>query len=217
MLVISQIYLKGKTGSVCLAVALAEAFRGLVHRHWKVLVIILTAILALALGFYAIWSYINPLLMPHSVVALSGPLQLRLELDKTWFRRGEIVVVRISLQNMGDKNITLSFLCYAEQSLGRYGFLVKDVDDTIVHREGTRDCFMAVKNQYLPAGNKTEHVFQWDQTGNKLPSDEAWVDPPVPFGNYEIAALTLPYEVLETGTWNSRLETPPITITIFCL
>lgn len=193
---------------------MAEAFRGLLHRHWKVLVIVLTAILALALGSYAIWNYINPLLMPHSV-ALSWPVELRLELDKTWFRRGEIVVVRVSLQNMGDKNITLSFLCYAEYSLGRYGFLVKDVDDTIVHREGTGDCFMAVKNQHLPAGNKTEHVFQWTQIGNRLPSDGAWVDPTLPFGNYEIAAVTLPYEVLETGTWNGRLETPPITITLF--
>lgn len=190
-------------------------FRSMLLRRWKALSIVLTVMLLLTLGFYALWNYINPVSAPNSV-ALSWPVKLSLELEKTEFRQDEIIVVRVWLQNMGDQNITLRFNCYVDYAFGIFGFLVKDENGTIVHKEGVPlSCVMSAKSVPLQAGNKTECTFQWTQRGSLLPANRTTgISPPVPLGTYRITAATLPFDVANISIFWLKLVTPPITIDI---
>lgn len=190
---------------------MVRTLRGLFLRHWKVFSLVSIVFLTSVSGAYAYWRLnAQSSSTPYST-AVSPPLELRLELDKTQFQLGETVMVHISLTNIEDKDITVNIAC-----LGRYGFLVKDENDTIIHRGGALEgCATSVENLPLPAGSKIERRDEWPQIRNKLPWDPVTQKPTLaPPSTYKITARTLPFSILGTDISSHGLETPPLTITI---
>jgi hypothetical protein len=188
-------------------------------RYWKILSLASITILALISGAYAYWRVnTQPSSAPYSI-AVFPPLELRLELDKTEFQQGEVVVVRVSLTNIGDKNITLSF-----PSWGDIGFHVKDNNGELVDMGGPISpgfLIASVRNLPLPAGSKIERVLNWTQQRTWIDDPSLWSPgeeyPQVPPGTYKIVARTLTFSIYDSNGFvahSDELETPQIRITI---
>ena len=178
-------------------------------RHWKVLGLATVVFVALASSVYAYWR-INASATPY-VTAISQPLELRMELDKTEFQRNETIIVHLFLKNIGSETITIAFV-YANDDVG---FIVKDENDTEVYVHpitfltGSRHVVLE------PGGHISGEWWnptEWNQKGNHPGKYDSVLVPP---GTYKIVGRTGKFTIEgKTPPPNLRIETPPMTITI---
>jgi len=146
--------------------------------------------------------------VPVRSVVTIPPLELTLELTKTEFEQGEPINGTLSLKNVGNESITITF-----GSLGsRFYFDVLDENGTHVY---TSELICPAAIEHLPL-NPNEQITRtdtWGQIRNIWPT-EYYLEQ-VPKGTYTIIGKSERYSLeYPTDSLNDGLETAPITITI---
>lgn len=145
--------------------------------------------------------------VPVRSVVTSSPLELTLELSKTEFEQGEPINGTLSLRNIGNESITVTF----GQLGGRFYFDVFDANGTHVY---TSALVCPAAEEHLPL-NPNEQITRtdtWNQNYNIWPT-EYYLEQ-VPKGTYTIIGKSLRYSLYPTDSLHDGIETPPITITI---
>lgn len=198
---------------------MVRTLRGLFLRHWKVLGLVLIASLTSVSGAYAYWRLnAQPSSTPYST-AVSPPLELRLELDKTEFQLGETVVMRLFLKNIGDQTLTID-LAHRDRPPAWGRFIVKHANDTRFFNWPEMDFPMADRFSIDP-GEQVNRTFEWDQLGYGFDSNGRIIElrKPASPGTYKIIGRTEDgvsgrgIAVIEVQR-TIKMETPPIVITI---
>jgi len=179
---------------------MVRALVGLFSRHWKIVGLVLLSVLALASAVYAYWRINTQTTLTPSTesyaVALSPPLELRIELDKTEFQLGETVNIRLFLKNISNQTTTVVFP-YVD---GKLGFNVKDSSDEVIYIRNP-GVYPMFANVTLAPGGQISETLDWSQV--KETPERQPVDP----GAYKIIGRAGRY-------WSPLLETQPIIIVI---
>jgi len=184
--------------------------------------IIMAAILAVVLALTG--AYILLSLPPHKgsrVSIVSGPIEFSLQLEKKLFIRGENISISISLKNISNQTVTISWHGYGATDAGalRDGYVVSSVfpagtpkilvlDLLISDENGTVIAELinrvqpSVVSLTLAAGETVTQTFIWYTS----------VDP-IPRGLYYLKATTSRMYVNEWPSFK-QLETSSITIEI---
>lgn len=194
---------------------MAGTFDARVLRHWKVLGLVLIAVLALASGVYAYWRINAPRSPTLYVTATSPPLELRMELDKAEFGLNETIAIHLFLRNIGERAIKIYFPYI---NTGGVGFIVEYANGTEVFNF-PRGGLASVDEVTLELGGQISKTLNWSQIGRRLVGDVIVGTYSVPSGTYYIIGRTEPYLIdvdIATATppWTPLIQTPPIAITI---
>lgn len=186
--------------------------------HWKVLGLVLIAVLALASGVYAYWRFNTRTPSAPYTASVWPPLELRMELDKTQFQLGEMLTIRLFLKNINDANVKIAF----SEGAIRLGFLVLDENGSVVFKMPLMTV-ESVEEVSLEPNGQISRVREWYQIGN-IPNE--YYEKQVPMGIYTIIGRTSPilsmpgYDLPPPSPRRGsdpplrRIETPPIMITI---
>jgi hypothetical protein len=134
-----------------------------------------------------------------------------MELDKTEFQLNESVAIRLFLKNIGVQTITIFF----PYLLNRVGFIVKDINNTVVFNFPLGGP-AAIDEVTLEPNGQISRTFNWSQIGSYPNGSGGVLQKSVPPGTYHIIGRTGKYLIgsLEAESWTPWIETPPITITI---
>ncbi len=143
---------------------------------------------------------------PIISVITSPPLELSLGLEKTGFEQGELIKIIVSLKNVGDTSINITFCNKA----GRTLYEVYDANGTKI--DGFWALPAAVDRLTLEPGEEVSQIHTWGQICRNymLPYDGKQV----PKGTYTIVGFTVKFALGDEISLREPLETPPITITI---
>jgi len=191
--------------------------------HSRRVILIVTAVLVIILVSSSIYAYYWSL-PPHTgprVSLVSPPLEFSLQLEKTTFARGENISISISLRNISNRTVTMSWLGYGATDAGslRDGyvvssvfpagtpkrlvldFLVSDENGTVIGELINR-VESSVVSLTLAAGETATQTFLWYTSIDLIPS-----------GLYYLKATTSSMYVNEWPSFE-QLETSSITIEI---
>jgi hypothetical protein len=189
-----------------------RSFRGLfASRPRRILVITLLVIVVLCAGTYAYWTFLPPQQGPRAAT-LSSPLELSIQLDKCEYQQGENVTITISLKNVGNETITVSWPSYScSDGVDMYfDFIVMDGNGTKVSQwYYGRGLLASVLTRTLDPGQQLTNVYTWMQ-------DTGWPDfAQVPKGTYSVKGLSRGFDLtVGTQLTSMELETPTITFII---
>jgi hypothetical protein len=140
---------------------------------------------------------------------INGPLELRLELDKTEFVQGEPVNITVSLKNIGNKTITVVYTTFKT----RVGVKILYLNGTIANEWG-RSPLTATEEVSFAPGEQVSRTYVWDQDVVIFEGRTFIGRRQAPKGTYKIVGTTgTSIGVYGIGPLG-MLETPPITITI---
>lgn len=171
--------------------------------HWKLLGLAAVMLVALASSAYAYWRINATPSQTLYVTATSPPLELRMELDKTEFELGENVTVYLSLKNVGDHTINVTFPHIGN----KFYITVRDANSTAIY-ESLRGGFHALWVIPLDPREVINETIVWPQVKQL---HETWdLKEKVPPGTYTLTGHSEGNLITAT----ERLVTPPITITI---
>ena len=175
----------------------------------KVLLVTLIVIVVSVASVYAYLEFLLPQSGPR-VTILSQPLEFSMEMDKTEFRQGENITIRLSVKNVGNQTITLrwsSFYLHYDVVL-YFDFYVLDMNNTVVFQwSKIYGRFPAVREKTLTPGEQLINVYVWGQWSE--------LEGQVPKGVYSVRGLTRQVAlIVGDQTSTITLETPTITFTI---
>jgi hypothetical protein len=192
-------------------------FGGWMHGHWKALALIsIVAATSFVAAAYAIQLFRMPATAGARVTVTSPPLEFSMELDKTEFQQGENVQIRLSLKNIGDETIKLTWFSYYlyDDAVMYFDFYIKDADGTIVYQyTKLHGALGMLLDETLTLNEQLISVYVWFQ---KTDYPEAQV----PAGVYTVRALTRRIALNLDDPSNAdldsaiTLETPAMTFTI---
>jgi hypothetical protein len=170
-----------------------------------------------AVAVFAAVAY-QALLLPHErpkANTTSLPLEFSIQLEKTEFLRSEDVAIQISLKNIGNKTISLSWPDFYLYNGTAFCFDFNIIDTrapvSLVYRYSQNKVTLeAVKEKTLTSGEQWVDVVVWDQRASYKDDPE-----PVPRGGYSLRAFTRQFALSVDGqTSILDLKTPTITFTI---
>lgn len=172
-------------------------------------------VIVLVVSAYAYMASLQPQEGPR-VSVISPPLEFSMELNKTEFQLGENVMIGLSLKNIGNETIKLSwadFYAY-EDMLMYFDFYVTDSNNTVIFQwSATYLRLLMVIDRILNPGEQLVSVVPWIQITEhpqQIPSRQQ-----VPAGTYAIRGLSRRMYLTVGGqTTVITLETPTITFTI---
>lgn len=184
-------------------------FRSLLVKHPLRVALLVTIVVAMvATSAFAYW--LSP---PHmsgpKASTVSSPLEFTIELDKAGFQQGENVTMRLSLKNISNKTITVTW--WNRQAMGMYfDFCILDENGTAIYSWTTGRLSMpAVNVKTLSPNEELVSVCNWEQNYDS-PSTT-----PVPKGSYSVKGLSRVFELAADGqTLRMTLETPTIAFSI---
>lgn len=183
----------------------------LASRAKKAVFSIILVIVVLSASGYAYFSSLSPRSGPSASV-ISSPLEFTIEMDKTGFTRGEGITIRVSLRNIGNKTISLSWPNFYVQNGTAvcFDFVIIDTNNSQVYRFSQNKVhFNAVEEKTLSPGEQWVNVFVWDQKASYKDVE------PVPLGAYSVRASTRQFSLSVDGqTSIINLETPTIALMI---
>lgn len=176
---------------------------------------ILTVVVALlsAISVYGIHLLAGKGSASVASTLIAEPLELKLELDKTEFEQGEPVNITVSLKNIGNTTIEVSYAYRGSKVM----YKVLDMNDTEIYEYG-RAILTMVDEISLAPDEQVSHTFTWNQViwtyiwinGHKM----IYSEEQAPRGTYKIVGATAAsIGVVGVGPLG-QIETPPITITI---
>jgi hypothetical protein len=122
----------------------------------------LSAVLLIALvsSVYAYWRFTTPSTPSFYVTASYPPLELRVQLDKTEFALGEEVAVHLSLRNLNNRQVNITF-----SYLGVYvDFKILDKKNTVVFLTWYGGWQPALDEVTLAPQGQLSKILLWDQT-----------------------------------------------------
>ena len=150
----------------------------------------------------------------------SYPLKLTVGLNKTEFALGENITINISLENVSNETITLTFYsAFAgidienEYHQAHFEYVITDINGTEICRwSDSRGALAVVNYVTLDPGQKLFNMFVWDQD---IGDDDAVQ---IPVGTYHVRAAMPPgksggFNINSDTAWVS-LETPSIMFTV---
>lgn len=183
----------------------------LVQHPLRVVLLVAIVVVIVAASAFAYW--LSP---PH----MSGPkastvsslLEFAIELDKAEFQQGENVTVRLSLKNISNETITVTWPQWSGSEGGIMYFDLHILDDN-----GTVIYSFIMNYVYTPAfitktlrpDEELTSVFPWHQISDCPGSSQ------MPKGSYSVKGLSRLFE-LAVGNQKTKmtLETPAIAFTI---
>jgi len=177
----------------------------------RVFSLVLIVVIASVVAVHAYWRLSSPQAGPR-VSVTSLPLEFSMELNKAEFQPGENVTIKLSLKNIGNKTITLSWYEYYAyyDALMYFDFYIIDANGTLVY-QWTKDhaALLAVLKRTLSPGEQLTSVYPWYQL-NGYPNEAQ-----VPAGTYTVRGSTRKVGLtVEDQTAAITLETPTITFII---
>ncbi len=176
--------------------------------------VLIVAFVALA---HAYFNVLSPEAGPEASVE-SFPLKLTMELDKAVFTAGEIIPVKLSLRNLGNKIVQITYGSRGSVPEGGkkdrvFGVLLQ-VNETLTYRIRSGGISFIPWTYSLDPNEEVKVTFLWDQKVVKLDFQL------IPPGTYSLIA-TLPPGGPPEGGWMEidgvgvrGVRTPPLTITI---
>lgn len=183
----------------------------------KALLLVLIVVVASVAVVHAYWRLLPPQAGPR-VSITSPPLEFSLEMDKTEFQQSENVTIRLSLKNMGNKTITLSWPNFLMSNFYLYGdrimyfdFYVADANNTRVFQY-TKEfgAAQSVLEETLNPGEQLVSVCVWYQ---KTGHSDYYAQ--VPKGSYSVRGSTRRVRlIVDDQTSVITLEAPTIAFTI---
>lgn len=187
---------------------LSTYLKSSMRRHWKLLGLIAIIVIAMASTTYAYWLVNAPSSATLYVTATYPPLELRMELEKTEFQQGEEIPVHLSLRNLNDEQVNITFC-----EMGHYvDFRVLDKKNTevFIYYAGA---LTALDEVILGPYDQIDRTFPWTQISNR-PGE--YDGKQVPAGTYKIIGFTgcIIQIDLEEFIPAFQFETPPMEITI---
>jgi hypothetical protein len=135
---------------------------------------------------------------------------LRTELNKTQFQEGEMIAVNMSLKNISNRTIIVSF-----PTQHTFNFNITDMDGKLVYSwHMARFDLMMVRVVNLEPDEEFHNTLMQDLRDAQIPENQV----PLPKGTYRLVGLTRPfsayYENWEFTGIYGPLATPPITIIV---
>jgi len=135
-----------------------------------------------------------------------------MKLDKAEYKLGENVTIRLSVKNIDNKTITLTWYEYYmyDNALMYFDFYIIDANGTLVY-QWTKDhaALQAVLKRTLSPGEQLTSVYPWYQL-NGYPNEAQ-----VPAGTYTVRGSTRKVGLtVEDQTAAITLETPTVTFII---
>jgi hypothetical protein len=174
---------------------------------------VLVIALASVAVVYANWrSNLQPASSPVTSSVTSYPLELRMELSKARYQKGEFIMPDASLKNVSNRTVQV------ESINGWFNFRIMDENGTVVY-DWVRDAviFSVPTTKILEAGEEFNYpsgptsIFKTEIAGNRVLE--------LPTGNYEIVLLSKPLKIdylepFESLGVTTIVRTPPISVTI---
>lgn len=190
------------------------SLRSLLASHPRKVVLLAAAIAAiLATSAYAYMTSLPPHEGPL-VSITSPPLEFSMRMNKTEFVQGENVTIRLSLKNISNKTITLTWPdCYAAggKYIPVFDFRITDVNGTLVYQfaqSGSSSLAMELTETLNP-GDQMGFTFVWYQRTGYPESAQ------VSKGTYCVRGSTGPMGLTVDGQASGiTLETPTIAFAI---
>lgn len=146
---------------------------------------------------------------PVTSVLTSPPIELKLELTKTEFEKGEPINVTVSLKNIGNTTINVSFSYRGPKVM----FKILAVNDTVLYERG-RSILALVEDIALSSGEQIIKTYTWNQTIWIREGDIIYDEIQAPRGTYKIVgAVGASISIQGIGSMG-KPETPPIAIKI---
>ena len=163
-----------------------------------------------AMSVYAYLVSLPPQRGPR-VFVTSPPLEFIMELEKAEFQQGENVTIRLSVKNVGNKTIMLTwsdFNLYYDAVM-YFDFYITDANDTLIYEWYRRHgALQMLLEETLNPNEELISVYPWFQTTD-YPVTQ------VPPGTYNIRGSTRQLALtVDDQTSVITLETPTIAITI---
>jgi len=143
-------------------------------------------------------------------VLTTGPLELKLELDKTEFERGEPVNITISLKNIGNTTITVTYAYMGT----RVGVKILYSSNSSLRVERGRTPLTMVEPVAFAPGEQVSRTFVWDQWLDVIVESTYYGKQQAPEGTYTVVGTTGTLIGVAGTSVGGMLETPPITIII---
>lgn len=189
-------------------------FKKMMITHWKALSLIAIVALALVSVVYAYWKNNTPTAsQPATSTTTSYPLELRMDLDKTEFQRGEAIKSRGYLKNISNRTVQI----YAKD--GVFNFKITAEDGTIIYlRSRYWYQFIPAYPEILKPGMNSNHTL----LDASVPDSKTLEMVPIQLakGTYKAIVFTNPMAVeyvepsRELIGTDVVIETPPVEITI---
>jgi hypothetical protein len=184
-------------------------------RPRKVGLLAAVLVIVLVVSSYAYMASLQPQEGPL-VSVISPPLEFSMQLNKTEFLLGEDVMVRLSLKNIGNETIGLSWADFRgyEDVLMYFDFIVTDSNNTVVFQYSkVYGALFLVLDRTLNPGEQLVSAVPWIQITvhpQEVPSHQQ-----VPAGTYNVRGLSRKMGLtVGNQTTIITLETPTITFTI---
>ena len=196
------------------------SWKGWVRSHpLKASSLVLILVVASSVVVYAYFSTLPAKSGPQASIE-SLPLKLTIRLDKTSFQQGENITINISVENVSNETIKITF----PMSFGYlddqnkwhevyFDFVIVDENDTEIWRwSRPKLAFQMIYDVVLGAGEKLTNILVWNQD---IGVDDAVQ---IPVGTYHVRA-TMPagksggFNINSDTAWVS-LETPSIMFTV---
>jgi len=188
--------------------------QSLIHNRRIIALTAAVLIVILVVSMYAIYRSSFPLSKGSRASIISGPVEFSVETDRSDFHQGENMSVRVSLRNIGNKTITLTYGGYY-MSLDKrayFDFHVLDENYTRIYRwSQLHGETLAGRILVINASEQVTSYFSWYMAYD-YPNDTTLVAP----GKYWIIGSTRQAGLSIDGRENVLLdlETPSIAITI---
>ena len=185
------------------------------HRRAVLLVAILITILVFS-STYAYYRSLPPPSVPRASI-ISWPLNFQIEIDKTEYLQGENASIILTLSNISNETISLTWaeISYAPPpSNGTFSFHITDANENLVYdwlefRVNATELLIRT----LAPGDSLTAVFVWEQQTRTGQYPRRFA--PAVKGTYGIRGYTSTMQVQSThGTVNTSLEPPSISFAI---
>jgi hypothetical protein len=138
-----------------------------------------------------------------------GPLELKLELDKTEFIQGEPINITVSLKNIENTTISVTYAYFAT----RVGFKIFYSNGTKAIERG-RTPLASTEDVSFAPGEQVNRTFVWNQLVDIIVGRTYYGEQQASKGTYQIVGTTgTSIEVKGMLVWG-MLETLPMTISI---